>query len=78
APTFTVFSRPGCHLCEQLIEELLPFVRGRAEVRVIDIDDDSELVEAYSTRVPVLVFGEQELCHYHLDTAAVERTLASL
>ncbi len=77
-PEFTVFSRPGCHLCEELIEELLPLLRGRAELRVTNIDDDAALGEAYGTRIPVLVFGGQELCHYHLDPAAVEQTLASL
>ena len=78
APEFTVYSRLGCHLCEVLIEELLPMLRGRAELRVANIDDDAALAEAYGTRIPVLVFGEQELCHYHLDAAAVEQSLASI
>ncbi len=78
APAFTVFSRPGCHLCEMLIEELLPMLRGRAELRVKNIDDDAALIEAYGTRIPVLVYGDRELCHYHLDAAAVEQSLASL
>ena len=33
-----VYSRRGCHLCEQLIEELLPLVRGHLAVDVRDID----------------------------------------
>ena len=77
-PEFTVFSRPGCHLCEVLIEELLPMLRGRAKLAVTNIDEDAALVEAYGARIPVVVFGEQELCHYHLDPAAIEQTLASL
>ncbi len=78
APEFTVYSRPGCHLCELLIEELLPMLRGRAELQITNIDDDAGLIEAYGTRIPVLVFGDQELCHYHLDPKAVEQSLASI
>ena len=30
----SVYSRQGCHLCEQLIEELLPLIRGRLDLEV--------------------------------------------
>ena len=73
----TVYSRQGCHLCEVLIEELLPLVRGKATVSVVDIDGDPALADRYGLRIPVVSMGDQELCHYHLDTAAVHRALAS-
>ncbi len=73
----TVFSRPGCHLCEVLVEELLPLVRGRAQVTVVNIDDDPALTERYGLRIPVVSKGGQELCHYHLDADAVRGALAS-
>lgn len=74
-PTFTVYSRPGCHLCEILLEELQPLIRGRGRVSVIDIDTRPELREEYDTRVPVLEKDGEFVCQYHLDKAAV---LASL
>lgn len=77
-PAFTVYSRPGCHLCEVLIEELLPMLRGRAELTVVNIDDDAGLVESHGTRIPVVTFDGQELCHYRLDKPVIEQTLASL
>ena len=70
-----VFSRQGCHLCEVLIEELLPLVRGRLEVVVHDIDTREEWREEYDTRVPVVEYDGELVCQYHLDAGALERVL---
>ena len=37
-PVLNIYSRRGCHLCEILIEELLPITDGRAELNILDID----------------------------------------
>ena len=74
-PQFIVYSRRGCHLCEQLLEELEPLCRGRAELTVRDVDDRAEWVAAYGVRVPVLVADGEELCCYTLDRARVMRVL---
>lgn len=71
-----VYSRPGCHLCEQLVEELLPMVRGRLALDVVDIDDSPDWQEAYGTRIPVVEFDGRVVCQYTLDTPAIERILA--
>jgi len=33
----------------------------------VDIDSDPELVARYGHKVPVLVGGDEEICHYFLD-----------
>ncbi|UCG72128.1 MAG: glutaredoxin family protein [Chromatiales bacterium] len=71
APVLTVYSRRGCHLCEDLLGELEPLLRGRAIVDVQDIDLDDTLRDRYHTRVPVVCAAGQELCQYHLDRSAV-------
>lgn len=76
-PQLEVFSRPGCHLCEQLVEELLPMVRGRLPVRVHDIETRSDWLQAYGTLIPVVRFEGQEVCHYKLDRAAIQHILAT-
>lgn len=57
-PTLTLYSRPGCHLCEQAAEHLeqlgLPY-------QVVDIRSDAALTEAYGDHIPVLAQGEREL-----------------
>ena len=70
-----VYSRAGCHLCEQLIEELLPLVRGRWQVEVIDIDANADLVSDYNDRVPVLEVDGNVVCQWRLDRSAVDRIL---
>ena len=37
------------------------------EIDVIDIDADTVLESKYGDKVPVLLRGESEICHYYLD-----------
>jgi len=76
-PLLLVYSRQGCHLCEQLIEELLPAVRGRAEVEVRDIDTCDEWRHSYDVRVPVVEYRGKVVCEYHLDREAISAILAA-
>ncbi len=73
-----VFSRRGCHLCEQLIEELLPLVAGSIEVVVCDIDSRADWCEEYDTRVPVVKYDGEFICQYHLDREALTRILSNI
>lgn len=68
---FVVYSRQGCHLCELLIEELVPLCRGRAAIRVREVDERPEWREAFGLRIPVLCHGDRELCSTRLDRDAV-------
>ena len=72
-----VFSRHGCHLCEVLIEELLPIVEGRATVSVHDVDTRPEWIARYGDRVPVVELGGHPLCEFMLDAQAVQGALAA-
>ena len=73
-----VYSRHGCHLCELLIEELLPLIRGHLELEVIDIDAYPELTDDYGTRIPLVEFAGREVCQYHLDNAAIRAILSTI
>lgn len=68
---FTLYSRAGCHLCDVMLAALEPLLEGRASVDVVDIDGDAALRARYGRRIPVLAHGDQDLCQYHLDSAAV-------
>ena len=74
-PVLQVFSRRGCHLCEQMIEELLPLAKGRAEVIVCDIDTRDDWRQEYDVRIPVLKYDGEFICQYHLDREALARFL---
>lgn len=46
----------GCHLCDEAVAVLQQvLVAGEAEVDLVDIVFDSELLERYAVRIPVLV-----------------------
>ena len=70
-----VYSRQGCHLCELLIEELLPLVDDAFEVEIRDIDTRNDWAEAYDKRVPVVEYDGEAICQYHLDRQALDRIL---
>jgi thioredoxin reductase (NADPH) len=68
----TLYGRRDCHLCEQM-EAALSGLRQELgfTVEVVDVDTSAALAARYGERVPVLVHGDTELCHYFLDRAAV-------
>lgn len=76
AKDIRVYSRPGCHLCEQLIEELLPILRQRIRVDVVDIDTSASWLAKYGSRIPVVEYAGREICQYTLDAAAIHAILA--
>lgn len=72
-----VYSRQGCHLCEQLVEELLPLVRGKLEIEVCDVDAREDWCRQYASRVPVVEYDGELVCQYHLDREALARILGN-
>ncbi|MFM7412985.1 MAG: glutaredoxin family protein [Planctomycetota bacterium] len=47
-----LYTRRGCHLCEEA-EDLLAV--WRVKVELVDVDSDAAALAAYGARVPVLV-----------------------
>jgi hypothetical protein len=76
-PEIRVYSRPGCHLCEQLVEELLPLIRGRLELEVIDIDTRAEYASKYGMRIPVVEYDGHTVCQHTLDKERLLQILAA-
>ena len=53
--TITIYSRPGCHLCDDAINTLESMREElNFEIEVVNIDEDAELVKLYSDQVPVI------------------------
>lgn len=76
--TLDVYSRKGCHLCDELVEALLPLVHGRLALVVHDVDSRADWQAAYATRVPVVEYDGEFVCQYHLDADALARILGNL
>jgi len=45
---------------------------------VVDVDNHPEVEAKWGDKVPVLLDGEIEICHYHLDVAALDARLARM
>lgn len=75
-PVLYVYSRRGCHLCDVLVEELLPLVRGRFAVEVRDIDSRDDWKQRFDVRIPVVEFDGEVVCQYRLDRPSIEAILA--
>ncbi|MGI9237195.1 MAG: glutaredoxin family protein [Woeseiaceae bacterium] len=76
--TLRVYSRQGCHLCELLIEELLPLVDGQIAVEVCDIDTRPDWRANFDIRVPVVEYQDRVISEYPLDRQAMGMLLDSL
>ncbi len=73
-----VYSRPGCHLCEKLVEEMLPLVHGLLRVEVVDIDTNADWKQKFDVRIPVVEYRGQTVCQYALDIESIREILAKL
>lgn len=73
---FTLYSRPGCGLCEEMLGELaaVPAARGIA-VDVIDVDGQAGLRERYGHKIPVLMLAGELVCHGRLDPLELHKAL---
>lgn len=73
----TLYSRLGCHLCEDM-EALLPSQLEETGFgfSIIYIDDNASLEKQYGTLVPVLKAGDHEICHYFLDIKALQQYIS--
>ena len=69
--SLAVYSRQGCHLCDQLIEELLPMIRGRMELEIRDIDTNPVWHERFWEEIPVVEYEGEVICRHFLDQDAI-------
>lgn len=74
-----LYGRVGCHLCERarailrrLSEEIV------FEIRDQDVDVDSDLVDQYGDRVPVIVVEGQEVAAGRVNSRELQRILEAI
>ncbi len=75
----TLLGRNYCHLCHDMEAALEPLVAEfGCSLSVVDVDAHPDLEAKYDELVPVLLHGENELCHYFLDQSKVREYLAGI
>jgi glutaredoxin len=79
APIVTLYSRPGCHLCDEARSALERLRRRVAfTLEEIDITADDALHRRYLERIPVVALAGEELFDYHVDEEVLLRRLLYL
>jgi glutaredoxin len=58
----TLYSKPGCHLCE-IVEQILTGLRREFEFTLdrVDISADPNLMQKYGALIPVVVVDEKKV-----------------
>jgi glutaredoxin len=74
--TLTIYSRPGCHLCEEMKAVVERVKVERAfELREVDISGDAELERRYGTDIPVLELDGKKIAKFRLDEGTLMRVI---
>jgi glutaredoxin len=72
----TIYSRPGCHLCEEAKAQIAPLLKEfGARLTEINIDEDPELRARYDYDVPVIFLGARKAAKHRIDAAQFRRQL---
>ena len=72
----TLYSRPGCHLCEEAKAAIAPLLREfGAVLREVNIDEDSVLPERYGWDIPVIFIGNRKAAKHRVDLAQFRRQM---
>jgi glutaredoxin len=72
----TIYSRPGCHLCEEMKATVAAVGRSiPLALEEIDISNDPVLTTRYGLEIPVLFVGDRKAAKYRISEAALRRAL---
>lgn len=76
---WTVYTRPGCTLCDAFLSDLAALLgpAQSATVEIVDISDDEPLEARYSAKIPVLTADGEFVCCYRVDVERIRAHLAA-
>ena len=77
-PRVVLYSRPGCHLCDDA-RVVLERVRAERPFELVDCDitADPALLKAYFDRIPVVTVDGEETFEFFVDEALLRNHLES-
>ena len=77
--TLTIYSRPGCHLCDDMkavVKQVVRDVDGSASINEVDISTDPALEALYGLEIPVLMIDGKKAAKYRVTAEALKGMLA--
>jgi glutaredoxin len=76
--TLTIYSRPGCHLCDEMkgvVQRTLQRLSAAVRVEEIDISTDPDLEARYGMEIPVLLVDGKKAAKYRVTEWELTRML---
>ena len=74
----TLFTKPGCHLCEAVEQAILSVKRWRPfELEVRNILDDPADFEKYRHEIPVVLVNGREVARHRMTPRELEAALGA-
>ena len=67
--TFTLYSRPGCHLCDEMknvVRRVMQAAPAAIALQEIDITTDPDLEARYGVEIPVLLVDGKKAAKYRI------------
>jgi hypothetical protein len=75
-PDVTLYSKVGCHLCEEAKAAIAPLLREfHATLREIDIEGDATLTECFGYDIPVIYIGRKKAAKHRVNLEQFRRQL---
>ena len=73
----TIYSRPGCHLCDEM-KEVVRRVSTSVPLTIeeVDISGDAELERLYGVEIPVLTIDGKKVAKYRIGERELVRVLS--
>jgi hypothetical protein len=74
----TLYSRPGCHLCDDMkaaVQRVTAAIDTPTRIEEIDISTDSGLEARYGTEIPVLLIDGRKAAKFRVTEAELTRLL---
>lgn len=79
--TLTIYSRPGCHLCDEMKEVVGRVARTAPKpvtLAEVDISSDPELERRYGLEIPVLAVNGRKAAKYRVTEEKLRRMLVAV
>lgn len=76
----TIYTRPGCHLCQDMkaiVRRVVQDTRAAARIEEIDIAGDPDLEARYGPEIPVLLVNGKKAAKYRVGEKELTRILGS-
>jgi glutaredoxin len=72
----TLYTRPGCHLCEDAKAAIAPLLAEfGATLKEVNIDEERELAERCGWDIPVIFIGDRKVAKHRVNVRQFRRQL---